>query len=411
MMMMTQKFGLSVLKQTIATSVIVLGLTTINAYAQVQTTAVQSISAREAVTELKAKNVIIFLADAAGVSALNGASIMGYGEPLRLHIQRWPHLGLSETSAVDNFVSDSANGMSSIMTGVKTRNGVISQSPTAIRGQRDGTATKTLLEYAEERGLKTGVVSSQSIADATPAAAYAHANDRRQWASIFKQAFAPRFGDGVDVLLGAGRQRINEQLIASGSSFDKLAQAHDRQIFASLGDIPAATNRPVVVADKIDTRTATLLALDIFEKSSRGYFLVVEWDAHTDDPKEGLQNLISFDKLIAEVQARVDLKDTLLLFTADHSFGFQIDGGTRGKDIMEGYDIWKTAKNIAPADAEETTVRLKNVLVNDSHTAEEVPALAIGAGAESVRGYFPNTHLFNVMMSALGWRPDQTLTE
>lgn len=411
MMMMTQKFGLSVLKQTIATSVIVLGLTTINAYAQVQTTAVQSISAREAVTELKAKNVIIFLADAAGVSALNGASIMGYGEPLRLHIQRWPHLGLSETSAVDNFVSDSANGMSSIMTGVKTRNGVISQSPTAIRGQRDGTATKTLLEYAEERGLKTGVVSSQSIADATPAAAYAHANDRRQWASIFKQAFAPRFGDGVDVLLGAGRQRINEQLIASGSSFDKLAQAHDRQIFASLGDIPAATNRPVVVADKIDTRTATLLALDIFEKSSRGYFLVVEWDAHTDDPKEGLQNLISFDKLIAEVQARVDLKDTLLLFTADHSFGFQIDGGTRGKDIMEGYDIWKTAKNIAPADAEETTVRLKNVLVNDSHTAEEVPALAIGAGAESVRGYFPNTHLFNVMMSALGWRPDQILTE
>ena len=111
------------------------------------------------------------------------------------------------------------------------------------------------------------------------------------------------------------------------------------------------------------------------------------------------------------MQARVNLKDTLLLFTADHSFGFQIDGGTRGKDIMEGYDIWKTAKNNAPADAEETTVRLKNVLVNDSHTAEEVPALAIGAGAESVRGYFPNTHLFNVMMSALGWRPDQILTE
>ena len=389
----------------------IVGLTTINAHAQVQNTAVLSTPASEAESEPKAKNVIIFLADAAGVSALNGASIMGYGEPLRLHIQRWPHLGLSETSAVDNYVSDSANGMSAIMTGVKTRNGVISQSPAAIRGQRDGAATKTLLEYAEERGLKTGVVSSQSIADATPAAAYAHANDRRQWASIFKQAFTPRFGDGVDVLLGAGRQRINEQLITSGSSFDKLAQAHDRPIFASLGDIPAATNRPVVVADKIDTRAATLLALDILEKSPRGYFLVVEWDAHTDDPLEGLQNLISFDKLIAEVQARVDLKDTLLLFTADHSFGFQIDGGTRGKDIMEGYDIWKTAKNNAPADAEETTVRLKNVLVNDSHTAEEVPALAIGAGAERVRGYFPNTHLFHVMMSALGWRPDQTLTE
>src|SRR3546814_1268598 len=45
-------------------------------------------------------------------------------------------------------------------------------------------------------------------------------------------------------------------------------------------------------------------------------FLVVEWDAHTDDPREGLQNIVDFDKLIAEVDKRVDLNDTLLLFTA-----------------------------------------------------------------------------------------------
>jgi alkaline phosphatase len=410
-MMMTQHFGISPVKIGTTTAMLVLALMTVPAHAQDQISPAPSLTRQEAVSDAKAKNVIIFLADAAGVSALNGASIMGYGKPLQLHIQRWPHLGLSETSAVDNFVSDSANGMSSIMTGVKTRNGVISQSPTAIRGQRDGAPIKTILEYAEERGLMTGVVSSQSIADATPAAAFAHANDRRQWASIFKQAFTPRFGNGVDVLLGAGRQRINEQLIASGSSLDKLAQMHDRPIFASLGDIPAATTRPVVVADKIDTRAATLQALDILEKSPQGYFLVVEWDAHTDDPKDGLQNLVDFDKLIAEVQTRVDLKNTLLLFTADHSFGFQIDGGMRGKDIMEGYDVWKNAKNIASPDAEETMVRLKNILVNDSHTAEEVPALAIGAGAERVRGYFANTHLFTVMMNALGWQPDQPVVE
>ncbi|MFN3453050.1 MAG: alkaline phosphatase, partial [Sphingorhabdus sp.] len=85
----------------------------------------------------KAKNVILFLADAAGVSAISAASLLGYNEPLKLHIQLWPYLGLSETSPVDAFVSDSANGMSAIMTGVKTRNGVISQSPDAVRGERD----------------------------------------------------------------------------------------------------------------------------------------------------------------------------------------------------------------------------------------------------------------------------------
>ena len=359
----------------------------------------------------KAKNIILFLADAAGVSVLNGASLLGYGEPLKLGIQKWPHLGLSETSPVDGFVSDSANGMSAIMTGVKTRNGVISQSDTAVRGERDGSPTKTLLEYAEERGLSTGVVSSQSIADATPAAAYAHANDRKQWASIFKQAFTPRFGNGVDVLFGAGRKQIGTQLVASGSGFDLLSRTYARPIYGSLADIPASADRPIVVSDQIDTNEATLKALDILEKSPAGYFLVVEWDAHTDDPKEGLQNLVAFDKLIAQVQGRVDLTNTLLLFTADHSFGFQIDSGARGQDILQGYDEWKRAKASAAPSDEESVVRLKNVLVNDSHTAEEVPALAIGPGADKIRGYFANTHLFTVMLSAWGWAPDQAASE
>lgn len=348
----------------------------------------------------KARNVILFLADAAGVSTLSAASLMAYGEPMKLHIQQWPHLGLSETSPVDQFVSDSANGMSSIVTGVKTRNGVISQGPDVVRRQKDGTPTKSLLEYAEERGLLTGVISSQSIADATPAANYAHSNDRGKWGEIFPQAFAPRFGDGVDVLFGAGRRKIGEQLAERGSSFEVLSRAHDRPIYAALDQAPVDNLRPVVVGDDMDVRAATLRALDILQRSEDGYLLVVEWDAHTDDPRDGLQNVVDFDRLIAEVQGRVDLNDTLLLFTADHSFGLQVDGGQRGEPLLEGYEAWKAA------DGDEDMVRLKNVLVNATHTAEEVPALAIGAGAEGVRGYFPNTHLFQVMMDAFGWQAD-----
>jgi alkaline phosphatase len=353
-------------------------------------------------TPHKAKNVIIFLADAGGVPSVNAASLLGYGQPLKLHVQQWPNLGLSDTTPVDQFVSDSANGMSAIMTGVKTHNGVISQGPDGVRGKTDGAPTKTLLEYAEERGLRTGVVTSQPITDATPAATYAHANDRGKWGEIFQQAFSPRFGDGVDVLFGTGRAKIGQQLATAGTGFDQLAKAHDRPIYAKLEDAPATNTRPIVVTenDKLDTRAATLRALDLLKGSPKGYLLVVEWDAHTDDPREGLQHIVDFDKLIAEIETRVDLKDTLLLFTADHSFGLQVDGGKRGEPLLEGYDAWKASGK------DEDLIRLKNVMVNRTHTGEEVVALATGAGAERVRGYFPNTHLFDVAMDAWGWKKD-----
>ena len=268
-----------------------------------------------------------------------------------------------------------------------------------MRGEKDGAPTKTLLEYAEERGLRTGVVTTQSIADATPAATYAHSNDRGKWGEIFPQAFSPRFGDGVDVLIGAGRQRIGEQLAAAGTSYETLSREH-RPIYSGLDLVPDSSTRPVVVSDQIDPRAATLRALDVLQRSPNGYVLVVEWDVHTNDPRKGLQNLVDFDRLIGEVESRVDLDDTLLLFTGDHSFGIQVDGGGPGDDLLEGYDAWKASGS------DEPIVRLENVLVNDSHTGEEVPALAIGAGAERVRGYFPNTFLFQVMLEALGWQAD-----
>jgi len=132
-------------------------------------------------------------------------------------------------------VSDSANGMSAIVTGVKTHNGVISQGPDGERGRRDGTPTQTVLEYAEQHGLLTGVVTDRPITDATPAATYAHSNDRGKWGEIFPQAFSPRFGDGVDVLIGSGRAEIAETVRRRDewltSRLERLAP-EDREVLA-----------------------------------------------------------------------------------------------------------------------------------------------------------------------------------
>jgi alkaline phosphatase len=73
-----------------------------------------------------AKNVILFIGDAGGIPTLHAASVYKYDHPQKLCIQTMPHLALMDTSAADVWVTDSAAGMSAIVTGQKTLNGVIS---------------------------------------------------------------------------------------------------------------------------------------------------------------------------------------------------------------------------------------------------------------------------------------------
>lgn len=141
----------------------------------------------------RAKNVVLFLADAGGIPTITAASLHATGVSRGLFIQKMPNIALSDTSTASQIVTDSAAGMTAIVTGYKTHNGVISQSADTVRGKTDGAPLKTILEYAEEHGLSTGLVTNDSLTGATPSALYAHANERAQSALIFQQAFAPPF--------------------------------------------------------------------------------------------------------------------------------------------------------------------------------------------------------------------------
>jgi alkaline phosphatase len=346
----------------------------------------------------RAKNVILFIADAGGIPTLNAASALGYGAPQKLYVQSWSHMGLSDTSTASEWVTDSAAGMSAIVTGQKTHNGVLSQLPDANRGKKDGTPAKTILEYAEEKGLSTGVLTNVNIADATPAACYSHVNDRGKFGEIFSQIFQPRFGDGVDVVMGVGRVQVYANASANGMTLDELARTKRRSILSSFADVPKDATRPIVVLDRdIDLPVASRTAIQTLSKNPNGYFLMIEWDAHTDNPEKGLNNVIGFDNLIREIAKTVDLKETLLLFTADHSFDLRVHGGLKSDSVLKGFTEWQ--KN-HPA---KEPIDLPVLRVNDSHTGEEVLAAAQGPGAEQVNGFFPNTKLFEIMMRAYGW--------
>lgn len=349
----------------------------------------------------RAKNVILFLADAGGLGAINAASIHGYDKPQSLFIQSWPYIGLSDTSTASQWVSDSAAGMSAIVTGQKTHNGVISMGPDTVRGKQDGTRLKTLLMYAEEHGLSTGVLTNVNIADATPAACYANANDRRKFGEIIQQIFAPRFGDGPDVVIGVGRAPIEKSLAEQNTNLDALAQKHNRPIYRMLSEVPATNARPIVIQDKdLNLPAAASEALSRLSRNNKGYFLMIEWDAHTDNPQRGLDNLVAFDKLIREIASKVNPKDTLLLFTADHSFDISTRGGKRGEPLLAGLDEWKRAND----GQRPPVLEIPALRVNNNHTGEEVVAAATGPGADQIHGFFPNTRLFEVILNAYGWK-------
>jgi alkaline phosphatase len=359
-----------------------------------------SVPALLAAADSRAKNVVLFIADAGGIPAINAASLHGYGAPRKLFVQRMPYIGLSETSAVQNFVTDSAAGMTAIVTGEKTRNGFIAQSASGTRGKQDGAPLKTILEYAEERGLATGIITNDAVSGATPAALYAKANDRASTAVIFTQVFTPRFGDGVDVMIGAGRPAIAKALAATGANLDALAIEKGRPLLSALADVPADATRAIVLLDtaEFDLGQAVQLAVRMLSRNKKGYFLMVEWDTHTDNLRRGLERMIALDRVI-EQTAQTAKKDTLLLFTADHSFDIRVRGGQTGVPLLEGLEEAQ-AKAL---EEKRRDIRIPAVRMDNGHTGEEVLVAAQGPGASRVRGYMANTDLFKVMMDAFRW--------
>ncbi|HXW07709.1 MAG TPA: alkaline phosphatase [Vicinamibacterales bacterium] len=344
----------------------------------------------------RAENVILFLGDAGGIPTLSAASLHGYGEPRRLFIHQMPHLALAETSAASQWVTDSAAAMTAIVTGRKTHNGVVGQSDSAVRGKQDGEPLKTILEHAEERGLSTGLVTNSSVLSATPAACYAHVNDRRNERDIFRHLLEPRFGDGVDVVIGAGREGVMKAASASELSAPAALRDAGLELFDSLEAVPTAARRVAVLFDDdFDLGAAVRKAIELLSRNPRGFFLMVESDLHTQELVRGLDRALQLDRAVRETASRMHA-NTLTMFTADHSYDLRVHSGRKGSPLLPPL----------PPDFGDgqDSIRLDHVRRENDHTGEEVIVAAQGPGAAGVRGVLSNVDLFHIMMAAYGWR-------
>ena len=342
-----------------------------------------------------AKNVIIFMGDGTGVSSLNAASIYGYNKPQSLYIQSFPGVALADTSTATQWVTDGGAGATAIATGVKTNNGVLSESSSAIKDQQDGEILKTFFEYARERGLSTGAVSNedrQGVTNALTAAFFAHNNNRAKSGEIFEEMLAPKSGlPGMDVAISSGRNEIFRQVAALGRDPEADLKTHG-YVFADsldgLKQIPASTTKVVMLSNDTDLDLAPAVndAIARLSKNPKGFVLVVFSDCHTGKATSSLKRIVTMDNIVREVAA-THKQDTLLLWTADHSYDLRIKGEALTETMKKN----------------EGSKITSAVSLEDEHTAEEVPVMAIGPGSQRVHGFISNTDVFHILMQAPGW--------
>ncbi|HEY6509570.1 MAG TPA: alkaline phosphatase, partial [Vicinamibacterales bacterium] len=320
----------------------------------------------------KARNVIFFVGDGMGVSTVTATRVYSVGVAGQLVVDQFPYTALSRTYSEDSITPDSAPTMSAMMTGVNTNQSVIGfgegTEPNDFNSDGDGAASWTLLELAKARGMKVGVVSTAQITHATPAATYAHINQRNNENDIALQAlptaatYNRRLGRGIDVLMGGGRRffvpttSIDEEG-GTGSRTDGRNLRAEFQAagytyvwnkagFSTLGasSLPVLGlferghmeyeyDRPTDLGGEPSIAEMTAKSIALLQRASRrgsdGYFLMVEAGRidhghHEGNAFRAMTDMQALDEAIGTALSMVDLRDTLIIVSADHSHVFNI---------------------------------------------------------------------------------------
>ncbi len=461
-----------------------------------------------------AKNVILFVGDGMGISTITAARIFEGqqngvdGEGNQLAFEKLPYMALSKTYSANQQTPDSAPTMTAMVTGVKTNDGLLSVSQDIKRKETNpqkllAAQLTTILEHAELKGLSTGVVSTARLTHATPAATYAHTSNR-DWetdselpkdskvkdiaAQLIDNFGAGGIGDGLEVALGGGRtkfmpntmidpeyanktgertdgrnlineyqQKFNADYVWNKTQFDAINIKKTRRLLGLFepSHMQYQHDRTQGALSEPSLKEMSLMAIDILSKNKKGYFLMIEAGRidhahHAGNAYRALSETVELSDAVKATLAKVNLNDTLVIVTADHSHTFTIAGyPARGNPILGkviqaneqttstaadkkpyttlsyangvGYhpshddkhdlddqDLIPQSGRIAnlqeintedPNFHQETNVPLKS----GTHAGEDVAIFAGGPKAHLFSGVQEQTHIFYVMKHALGF--------
>ena len=326
------------------------------------------------------RNVILMIGDGMGLYHQYAAYTANKGS---LAIERCQAVGLIKTSAANGYTTDSAAAGTAIASGVKTNNGVLGQLP-------DGTRVKSMLEYAADNDLSTGMVVTCELTHATPAAFVAHVDGRSENENIALDLARSK----INVAIGGGRKFFEERTDAKNLTdsmkskgfnvaytVDEVKAVQKGNLLGLLAEVSPALYpaRGEILTEGVTT------AIHILNQNKKGFFLMVEgsqidWAAHGNKQEETVNEVLDFDRAI-KIAFDFAERDgnTLVIVTADHETG--------GLTINNG--------NLK-------TGSLTTSFSTTGHTGVPVPLYAFGPGAEKFTGIYENTEILPKVLELYG---------
>ncbi|XP_077552600.1 alkaline phosphatase, tissue-nonspecific isozyme-like [Haemaphysalis longicornis] len=309
------------------------------------------------------------------------------GEEGQLSWDTFPHVSLSRTYGLDVQTSDSANTATAYLCGVKANFRTLGVDYRVKGGSchNDSSAYLTsIMQWAQDAGMWTGIVTTAKVTHATPGGSYAHTG-HRDWESkvpegcnaedIAFQLVHRQPGSNFKVILGGGRKmfrdssyRDEEQEPGERSDGKDLVREwedarsqlgnatyvwtrqqllsvkpHMTDFLLGLFDadhVPFVIERQQPNTTKPTLPEMTRVAVELLSRSPEGFILLVEGARidmahHQSQGGSALEEALEFDQAVAETQQRLNPKDSLIVVTADHSHTFSMGGYPgRGANIL-----------------------------------------------------------------------------
>lgn len=328
------------------------------------------------------KNVILLIGDGMGLSQITAGV---YSSKEALALEKFPVVGLLKTHSSSSKITDSAAGATAYACGVKTYNG-------AIAVDADTQVVKTILEFAEDNQMRTGLIATCALTHATPASFYTH-NHKRSY--IGDSAITDFMQSGIEVFMGGGKNYFNQRK-DSLNFYDSLSALGYCLLDSIIDELPkdceqlvclnAGTHPPSILDGRGPFFPMALeKGLQVLERGNEhGFFMMAEgaqidWGGHENYSQYIVTEMLDFDQGIAAALAFAEQDgETLVIVTADHETGGY---SVNGHDVQADTLIGK--------------------FTTGYHTASMVPIFAYGPGAEKFSGIHENTSVFHHIKALL----------
>jgi len=301
------------------------------------------------------KYVFLFIGDGVSVPQVTATQIyLGSLKSKNPHVEslcftKFPALGMMTTHAADSFITDSASAITAMAAGHKTNDGVINMDPSKK------VKYKTIAEFARDKGMKIGIISSVSIDHATPAGFYARNPSRNNYYEIALDLAESNFdffgGGGFREPKGKDGKQKDVREILKEKGYKVVERAEEiRALKPSDGKVvainpvldkeaalPYAINRKRGMDIGLSLAEFTRKAIEMLD-GPQGFFIMVEggkvdWACHANDAASAIQDMLDFNEAV-EVALKFYEKhpnETLIIVTGDHECGGMSMGfaGTR----------------------------------------------------------------------------------